>query len=100
MSTRRKIAFGLIAVFAIIGIAVLIVVPNFVDANRYRPQAIERIRLETGMPAEIGRLTLTFFPNFAIRVDGFALGNPEGFPQGHLITAQRVYAVLDAGALW
>ena len=68
--------------------------------DRYRPQVIARIRAETGKTAEIGRLTMTFFPTVAIRVDDFALANPEGYPHGYFIKAKRIDAVVNAQALW
>jgi hypothetical protein len=33
-------------------------------------------------------------------VEDFRLGNPPGFPQGDVVKARRIYAVVDATALW
>jgi uncharacterized protein involved in outer membrane biogenesis len=61
---------------------------------------VAHIQEATGKPAEIGHLALTFFPSVSIRVDDFRLGNPPGFPQGDVVKARRIYAVVDATALW
>jgi uncharacterized protein involved in outer membrane biogenesis len=100
MSTRRKVVLGaLIAVFILLT-ALVIAVPLLVDIDRYRPQVTAHIRQQTGKAAEIGHLALTIFPKVSIRVDDFSLENPPGFPQGYFVQTRRIYAVVDAWALW
>ncbi len=100
MSTGKKIALGVLIFIGVLLVALPIIVPMLIDVDRYRPQVVAHIQEETGKPAEIGRLALTLFPTLSIRVDDFALGNPSGFPQGSLLKVRRIYAELDAGALW
>jgi uncharacterized protein involved in outer membrane biogenesis len=100
MSKGKKIALGVVLFFVILVITLAIAVPLLIDIDRYRPQVAVHIQEETGKPVEIGRLALTVFPTLSIRVDEFALGNPEGFPKGYLVKARRIYAVVDARALW
>jgi uncharacterized protein involved in outer membrane biogenesis len=100
MSTGKKIGLGILIFFVVIVVGLIIVVPRLVDIDRYRPQVVARLQEETGKPVEIGRLALTILPQVSIRVDDFALGNPPGFPKGDFVRAQRIYAVVDAGALW
>ena len=100
MSTGKKIALGAVLFLAVLLVALIIAVPILVDVDRYRPQVVAIIEEQTGKPAKIGRLTLTLFPTLSIRVDDFMLGNPSGFPEGHLIQARRMYAEVDARALW
>ncbi|MGH9784806.1 MAG: AsmA family protein, partial [Terriglobia bacterium] len=99
--TRRKKIFviGGISFLALL-LALAIAIPILIDVDRYRPEIAAYIQEQTGKPAAIGRLSLTLFPTLSIRVDEFALGNPEGFPEGHFVTARRIYAELDRGALW
>jgi len=99
MSKGKKIALGVLVFLVAIVAVLVIVVPLLIDLNRYRPQVIAHIQEETGKPAEIGKIQLTLFPSVSIRVDGFALGNPPGFPEGYLVKAERIYAVVDARAL-
>jgi len=100
MSTGKKIALGVVIFFVVLIVGLVIVIPMLIDIDRYRPQVVARLQEETGKPAEIGHLALTIFPQVSIRVDDFALGNPPGFPQGDFVRARRIYAVVDAGALW
>jgi len=100
MSTGKKIALGVFIFFVVLVVGLVIAVPMLIDIDRYRPQVVARLQEETGKPAEIGRLALTLLPKLSIRVDNFALGNPPGFPKGDFVRARRIYAVVDAGALW
>lgn len=100
MATRKKVILGIVIFLAVVLIALVVIVPLLFNVDRYRPQVAALIEQQTGKPTEIGRLALTVFPSLSIRVDGFALKNPSGFPEGYLVKTQRIYAVLDAGALW
>lgn len=100
MTRGKKIALGVLIFFAVIVLAAVILVPILIDVDRYRPRVVEHIEKETGKPASIAKLTLTVFPTLSIRVDEFSLGNPQGFPKGHFLTAKRLYAEVDRSALW
>ncbi len=100
MSTGKKIVLGVVIVIVVLLAGLAILVPMLIDVDRYRPQVVAHIQEETGKPAEVGRLALTLFPTLSIRVDDFALGNPGGFPEGSLLKVRRIYAELDASALW
>jgi len=100
MSTRRKTALILLAILVALVIVLAIVVPALVNLDRYRPETIAYLHEKTGKPVAIGRLALTVFPTLSIRVDDFEIGNPAGFPAGHVVQARRIYAVVDAHALW
>jgi uncharacterized protein involved in outer membrane biogenesis len=99
MSKSKKILIGVLIILVVLVLSVIIIVPLLVNVDRYRPEVEERIKAETGKRAEIGHLSLTLFPSVAIRVDDFALGNPEGFPRGDFIKTKRIDAVVDAWAL-
>lgn len=100
MSKGKKIALGFLIFGVVLLVGLAFVIPLLIDIDRYRPEVARHIREETGKPAEIGRLTLHLFPSVSIRADDFALGNPEGFPKGTFVKARRIFAVVDAGALW
>jgi len=100
MSKGKKIAIGVVVFLVLLVVGLAIVIPILIDVDRYRPQVITHIQEATGKPAEIGHLALTFFPSLSIRVEDFRLGNPPGFPQGDVVKARRIYAVVDATALW
>ncbi len=100
MAIRRKTALTVLAVVAALLAALAIIVPALVDLDRYRPEAIAYLEEKTGKPVAIGRLALTVFPALSIRVDDIEIGNPRGFPAGHVVKARRIYAVVDGRALW
>jgi len=99
MSKAKKVALVLVVVLVIIGAALAIVVPMLLDVDRYRPQVIAQIQRETGKPVQIGHMDLTVFPQVAIRVADFSLGNPTGFPTGDFVEAKKIYVVVNASAL-
>jgi uncharacterized protein involved in outer membrane biogenesis len=96
MSKVKKLALGILMVLVVLVAGVAIIVPMLANIDRYRPQVAAQIAKETGKPVEIGRLTLTILPRVAIRVDDFALGNPDGFPKGDFIKAKKIYAAVNA----
>jgi uncharacterized protein involved in outer membrane biogenesis len=101
MSARaRKFLIVAVIVLGVLALLSVLVVPILVDVNRYRPEVAAYLEKRTGKPAQIGRLRLTLFPNLAIEVDDFILGNPKGFPHGDFFRAQRIYALLKPGPLW
>jgi len=100
MSRGKKIALIGLIVLVIVVAGLAVIVPMLFNVDSYRPQVAAQIQKETGKPVEIGRLSLTVLPQVAIRVDDFSLGNPEGFPAGDFVKAKKIYAVVDASALW
>jgi uncharacterized protein involved in outer membrane biogenesis len=100
MSRRRRVALALLIVLAALLLALVILVPRFVNLDAYRPEITARAEQQLGRPVEIGPLKLSLLPGLEVRADGFAVGNPVGFPPGDLMRAERVEVDLDAGALW
>jgi AsmA family/AsmA-like C-terminal region len=100
MSKRRKIALIVLAILIVVMAGLAVMVPMLADINRYRPEVAKHLEEETGKPVEIGHLALRVLPSVAIRVDDFSMGNPPGFPRGTFVKAGRIYAVVDALALW
>jgi uncharacterized protein involved in outer membrane biogenesis len=100
MSSRRKVVLTLALLMVGVLAVLVVVVPRLVDVDRYRPEVVAQIEKATGKKTEIGHLSLSVLPTLSIRVDDFALANPPGFPEGYLLTARRIYGVVDAAALW
>ncbi|HVB58387.1 MAG TPA: AsmA family protein [Candidatus Acidoferrales bacterium] len=80
-------------------IAVILLLSVLANVDRYRPQIISYLQTKTGLPVEIGRITLTLSPTLSIRLDNFGLKNPPIFPAGYFLKAPRIYAAIEAGAL-
>ena len=100
ISRRNNIILGILIFLIVALLALVVIVPRLLDVDRYRPQVVALIEEQTGRPTQIGHLTLTFVPRLSIRVEDFVLSNPAGFPQGSFLTANRIYAVVDASGLW
>jgi AsmA protein len=61
-------------------IAALIIVPNFVDVQRFKPEIEKRVSAATGRPFTInGKLNLSLFPWAGLAFSDLHLGNPKGF---------------------
>ncbi len=99
MSKGKKIALIAVIVPAVMVLGLAIIIPIVVNVDRYRPQVAAQIQKATGKPTQIGRLDLSIFPQVAIRVDDFSLGNPEGFPSGDFVKAKSIKAVVNGMAL-
>ena len=95
MSRRLKLTAAALLTVALILLVVAVVVPRLVNLDRYRPEVIANIERGTGRSAAIGRLTVSVLPTFAVRADDIAIGNPPGFPEGHLLEVRHVYAEIN-----
>lgn len=99
-SGRKKVLITIAVIVCVVVLIGVFVAPRFVNVNRYRPEVAAYLESKTGKPAHIGHLELTLFPHLAIQIDNFSMGNPNGFPAGDFLHAQRIYALLKASALW
>src|SRR5690242_17024507 len=98
MLMRRKTGLILVGSIAILLLALVFIVPTFINVDRYRPQVISYLQLQTGKQVEIARLSLTFFP-IAIHIDHLGVKNPPVFPSGYVLQVARIDAELSVGAL-
>jgi uncharacterized protein involved in outer membrane biogenesis len=98
MGMRHKTSLIVTGIAAILLIALIFVVPAFINVDRYRPQVISYLQEKTGKQVEIGRLALTFFP-VAIHIDHFGVKNPPIFPSGYIVQVARIDAELSVRAL-
>ncbi|MHB8486111.1 MAG: AsmA family protein [Candidatus Acidiferrales bacterium] len=99
MTIRRKTIIVVTVIVAAAMIAVVLLLSVLANTDHYRPQVIAYLQKKTGLPVEIGHITLSLSPSFSIRLDNFGLKNPPIFPRGYSLKAPRIYAALDAGAL-
>jgi AsmA protein len=64
----------------ILVIAALVIIPNFVDVQRFKPEIEKRVSEATGRPFTIkGDLDLSLFPWAGVAFSDLHLGNPKGF---------------------
>ncbi len=75
------------------------VLPYFLDADRYRPAIASAIEEATGRKAVIGKIQARLLPSPGFSVDGLQLSNPPGFAQGNLLEVESVRGSLTWGAI-
>ena len=84
-STVKWIAIigaGLVALIVLI----LLLIPMFVDVERYKPEIEKQVAEFTGRPFEIkGKLRLSLFPWAALAFSDLHLGNPPGFEEKNFV---------------
>jgi len=74
---------GLVAVI----IAVLLIIPIFVDVQKYKPQIEKQITQVTGRPFSVGDdLTFSLFPWAGVSFSNLKLGNLAGFKEKQFVT--------------
>lgn len=67
--------------------AALLLLPRFVDVQRYKPIIEKQVAEATGRPFTIGDdLTLSLFPWAGVTLSDLKLGNPEGFGEESFLT--------------
>jgi uncharacterized protein involved in outer membrane biogenesis len=98
MAIRRRTGLIVVGIAGILLLALIFVVPAFIQVDRYRPKVISYLQEKTGKQVEIGRLALTFFP-LSIHIDNFGVKNPPIFPPGYVVQVARIDAELSVGAL-
>jgi len=81
-----KIILILVAVIVVIGL----IVPFFIDADRYRPQIIAELESRTGRKIEIGHIGARLIPTPGFSVEKVTLGPPAGFAPVDLLTVDSV----------
>ena len=68
-------------------IAVLLIVPNFVDVQRYKAEIENRASDIAGVPVTIGgNLHLKIIPWVGLSVSDVHIGNPEGFQEKQMLS--------------
>ncbi len=81
-----KILLGLFVVL----ILVVLAVPYFVNVDRYRDTISDAIAKQTGRKVTLGHIHARFFPGAGVTVADLHIGNPTGFPEGDLLSADEI----------
>lgn len=76
-----------------------LIVPYFLDVNRYKGTIAAQIEEATGRKVTIGALRARLLPSVGFTIEQFALGNPQGFAEGNLLTAESIRGSLALGPL-
>ncbi|HXV75955.1 MAG TPA: AsmA family protein, partial [Candidatus Polarisedimenticolaceae bacterium] len=78
-----------LAALGLVVVTALLVIPLFVDVNRYRGVIEARAEQALGREITLGEMGLTLFPRVAVRVDRLTVGGLPG-EAGDLLTAERL----------
>ncbi len=76
---------------------VILIVPYFLNVDRYRPMIVTAIQDQTGRPVTIGAIRAKLFPRVGFEIENFALANPRGFAEGNLLTVDSIRGGLAWG---
>ncbi len=94
---KRVLTYGLFAVAALVLLLVgaVLIVPRFLDLQRYTPTIEKTISKHTGMPAHLnGEITLSLFPWIALTFENLQLDGPSGSGQQPLLQVRSFEARL------
>ena len=85
----------------LVTVAILIVVIQWFDWNRYRGDAARWIGSVTARPVSIdGPIDVKLFPSPHLYLAGISIGNPEGDFTGRFFQVESAYARLSLSALF
>jgi hypothetical protein len=73
--------------------------PFLIPVDSYRPLLVWAIDAGTGRQVSIDHLQLYVLPSLRIRIVGFHVQNPRGFPAGDALVAQSIDLAINPGAL-
>jgi AsmA protein len=85
---KSGLKWGLIAVGGTIALVILIllILPVFVDANKFKPTLEEKVTEMTGRPFSVnGEVDVSFFPFAGVSFSDLQMGNPPGFDQKQFV---------------
>src|SRR5437870_7515020 len=80
-------------------VAAGLILPYFLDADRYRTLIAAAIETETGRTVSLGKIRLRLLPRVGFVVEDFRLGNPPGFGEGNVLTVDAIRGNLALGPL-
>jgi uncharacterized protein involved in outer membrane biogenesis len=90
-----KVILSLVVVLVLIAAAL----PYFLNVDRYRDTISEAIGKQTGRKVTLGQLRARIFPGVGLTVGGLHIGNPAGFPEGDVVSADEIDVNVALGPL-
>jgi len=88
---KSVIKWGAIIVgcLVVVIIAALLLIPRFVDVQKYKPVLESKVTEATGRPFSVGDdLSLSLFPWAGVSFSDLRLGNPAGFSEKEFVTVK------------
>jgi len=79
----------IIGCFVVVIIAAMLLIPMFVDVQKYKPMLENKVTEATGRPFSVGDdLSLSLFPWAGVSFSDLRLGNPAGFAEKDFVTVK------------
>lgn len=86
---KSGLKWGLIAVGGtiVLVLLILLILPVFVDANKFKPVLEKKVAELTGRPFSVsGKVDISFFPFAGVSFSDLHMGNPRGFAEKDFVT--------------
>ncbi len=80
-------------------VAAGLILPYFLDANRYRTLIATVIESKTGRKVRIGKIQARLLPSVGFVMEDFGLSNPPGFAEGDVLAVETIRGNLAWGPL-
>ena len=80
-------------------VAAGLILPHFLDADRYRTLIATVIESKTGRKVRIGKIRARLLPSVGFVVEDFGLSNPPGFAEGDVLAVETIRGNLAWGPL-
>lgn len=81
----KVVLFSLLGLL-VLGIAALLIIPQLVNVQKFKPEIEARLTEASGLPVTLGdELNLSIFPWVGISFSGLSIGNPQGFSSGDMV---------------
>lgn len=94
----RWLKISLLVVAVIVALA--LVAPYFLDADRYRGIIVSTLEKETGRRVSISKVQARLVPSVGFVIENFSIGNPPGFAEGNLLAVDAIRGSLAWGPLF
>jgi len=90
MPRWMRITAIVLAVVVVLGL----IIPYFIDVDRYRTAIAVAIENATGRKVTIGKIRARLLPRAGFVVEDFHLGNPRGFAEGEVLSVEAIHGNL------
>lgn len=99
-SPRRFPRWAKILLSALVVLLLLaLVAPYFLNVDRYRDILAQTLAQQTGRNVSLGKIRARLLPGIGLTVNDLHIGNPQGFPQGDVLSADQIRVNVAIGPL-
>ena len=89
-SSRFPLWAKILVALVLVLVLVVLAVPYFLNVDRYRDTIADAITKQTGRKVTLGPIHARLFPGAGVTVADLHIGNPAGFPEGDLLSADEI----------